>query len=131
MSQENVEIVRSFFEKSDLEAAFELIAEDVTYSFHGEARYLAGAEELFGKPAAARWMVDWFSRFRDYRFEIDEILDWGDRVLVVSTHNAVGRASGVPIQQPTTQVVTVRDGKIVRQDFFGSREEAVEAAGPG
>jgi ketosteroid isomerase-like protein len=73
-------------------------------------------------------VVDWFSRFRDYRFEVEAIA-WGDRVVVVTTHEAKGRTSGVPIREQTAQVMTVRDCKIVRQDFFGERSEALEAAG--
>jgi ketosteroid isomerase-like protein len=60
---------------------------------------------------------------------VEEARDWGDRVLVVTHHRATGRASGAPISERTTQVMTLRGGKIVRQDFFASREEALEAAG--
>jgi ketosteroid isomerase-like protein len=130
MSEENVEIVRGFFEASDLQIAFDAVAEDVTYAFHGDTRRLSGADELTGKPAALKWMVDWFSRFRDYRFEIEEVRDWGDRVLVVTIHHAKGRASGVPIHEQTAQVMMVRDGKITRQDFYADRAEALQAAGP-
>jgi ketosteroid isomerase-like protein len=42
---------------------------------------------------------------------------------------AKGRTSGAPIREQTAQVMTVRDGKIVRQDFFSSKAEALEAAG--
>jgi ketosteroid isomerase-like protein len=128
MSKENVEIARGFFEASDLQTAFDAVAEDVTYAFHGEARRLSGAGELRGKPEAVKWMVDWFSRFRDYRFEIEEVRDWGDRVLVVTIHHAKGRASGAPIRQQTAQVITVRDGEIARQEFYAGRAEALEAA---
>jgi ketosteroid isomerase-like protein len=102
----------------------------VTFAFHGESRRLAGAETVSGKSAAVAWLADWFSRFEpDYRFEVEESLDLGDRVLVVTTHRGKGRTSGVPISGVTAQVMTVRDNKIVRQDFFSSREEALEAAG--
>ena len=63
------------------------------------------------------------------RFEVEEALDWDDHVLVVTTNRGKGRASGVPISRQTAQLMTVRDGKIVRQDFFASRAEALEAAG--
>jgi ketosteroid isomerase-like protein len=102
----------------------------VTFVFHSDARRLAGAETVSGKKAAIDWLTDWFSQFEsDYRFEIEESRDWGDRVLVVTNHRAKGRASGVPISQQTTQVMTLRDGKIVRQDFFANRDEALQAAG--
>ena len=56
-------------------------------------------------------------------------LDWDDHVLVVTANRARGRAGGVPIARQTAQLMTLRDGKIVRQDFFASRAEALEAAG--
>ncbi len=130
MSQENVEIAVRYFEATDLAEAIGALAEDVTLVFHGESRRLAGAETVSGKKGAINWLTDWFSRFDpDYRMEVEESRDWGDRVLVVTNHRAKGRASGVPISEQTTQVMTLRDGKIIRQDFFASRDEALEAAG--
>jgi ketosteroid isomerase-like protein len=130
MSEENVEIVLGYFHATDLAGAIGALDEDVTFAFHGQARRLAGAESVSGKKAAIDWLTDWFSQFEsDYRFEIEEARDLGDRVLVVTNHRAKGRASGVPISQQTTQVMTLRDGKIVRQDFFANRGEALEAAG--
>ena len=131
MSKENVEIAVGYFEATNLAEAIGALAEDVTLVFHGESRRLAGAETVSGKKAAIEWLADWFSRFDpDYRMEVEESRDWGDRVLVVTNHRAKGRASGVPISEQTTQVMTVRNGKIIRQDFFASRDEALEAAGP-
>lgn len=130
MSDESVEVVLGFFNAAEVADAFDALSEDVTFAFHGEARALLGGEKLFGKTAAINWMVDWFSRFRDYHFQIDETRDWGDRVFVATTHEAKGRTSGAPIRRQTAQVMTVRDGKIVRQDFFASPEEALEAAEP-
>jgi ketosteroid isomerase-like protein len=130
MSEENVEVVVGYFEASDLETAIDALADDVTLAFHGQTRHLAGAEIVSGKAAAVGWFADWFSRFdRDYRMEVEEARDWGDRVLVITHHRATGRASGVPISERTAQVMTLSDGKIVRQDFYASREEALEAAG--
>ena len=130
MSQENVETAVGYFEATDLDEAVDALAEDVTFVFHGESRHLAGATTLTGKKAAGALLTDWFSRFAPgYRMEVDESRDWGERVLVVTTHRSKGRASAVPISQQTAQVMTVVDGKIVRQEFFASRDEALEAAG--
>jgi len=130
MSEENLEVVAGYFEAVDLAAAIDALAEDVAFVFHGEIRHLAGAETISGKRAAVAWLADWFSRFGpDYRFEIEESFDWDDRVLVVTTNRGTGRASGVPVSQQTAQLMTLRDGKIVQQDFFASRAEGLEAAG--
>jgi ketosteroid isomerase-like protein len=130
MSQENVEIAVGYFEATDIDRALEALADDVTFVFHGEARHLAGAGTISGKERATKWLADWFSRFDPgYRMEVTDSRDWGDRVLVVTTHHAQGRISAVPITQETAQVMTIADGKIARQEFFSSREEALEAAG--
>ena len=130
MSQENVGIALGYFEANDLSDAVDALADDVTLAFHGEARRLAGAETVSGKMDAVRWLRDWFSLFEsDYQMKVEESRDWGDRVLVVTHHQAKGRASGVPIDERTTQVVTLRDGSIVRQDFYASLQDALEAAG--
>ena len=128
MSKENVEIAVSYFEAESFAAAIDRLADDVTFVFQGETRHLAGAETVSGKKAATEWLTDWFSRFDSgYRMEVTESRDWGDRVLVVTTHHAKGRASAVPITQQTAQVVTVAGGMIVRQEFFPSRDQAVES----
>ena len=130
MSRENMEIAVRYFEATDLAEAIGALAEDVTFVFHGKMRTFAGAETVSGRKAAIEWLTDWFSRFDpDYRMEIKESRDWGDRVLVVPNHRASGRASGIPISEQTAEVLTMRDGKIIRQDFFASRDEALEAAG--
>ena len=127
MSEDNVRIAVGYFEATDLDEGIELLADDVAFVFHGESRHLAGAETVLGKEAAIKWLADWFSRFDSgYRMEVTESLDLGDRVLVVTTHHARGRASAVPISQQTAQVMTVSGGKIVRQDFFPDREQALE-----
>ena|SRR2546430_5065928 len=130
MSRENVEVVVQYFEAANLAAAIELLAEDVTFTFHGQTREIAGAEAISGKSAAVNWLADWFSRFDpDYTMEVEETRDLGDRVLVVTSHHASGRASGVPISQTTGQIMALTAGKITHQDFFTNREEALEPAG--
>ena len=132
MSQRNVEVVVGTFEavnSRDFGAAVDAFAEDVTLVLHGEYRHLGG-EGVSGKENVGAWFADWFSQFEsDYRFEVEESRDLGDRVLVVATHHGRGRASGVPATTRVAYVFTVLDGKIVRDDIYPSREEALEAAG--
>ena len=130
VSQENVDIAVEYFEATDLREGTAALADDVVFVFHGRSRQLAGAGTISGKDLAVEWLRDWFSRFDShYRMEVTESRDWGHRVLVVTAHHAKGRASAVPISQETAQVLTLADGKIVQQEFFSSRGEALEAAG--
>ncbi|MDQ3573258.1 MAG: nuclear transport factor 2 family protein [Actinomycetota bacterium] len=130
MSRESVEIVVAFFESEDLATSIDALAEDVELVFHGELRVLAGADRVSGKQAAIKWFADYFSRFEhDYHFEVEEADDWGDdRVMVVTVHHGKGRSSGLPMARRSANVMTVRDGKIVRQEMFTSPEEALAAS---
>jgi ketosteroid isomerase-like protein len=130
MSQENVEVVIGQFEgvnARDFEAVMDAYADDVVLALHGKLRGLGG-EGAVGKKAVGEWFGEWFRTFgRDYRFEIEESRDWGDRVFVVATHRGQGRASGVPVTQRTAYVYTVREGKVRRVEVWRDREEALEA----
>lgn len=59
----------------------------------------------------------------------EEVIDFGDRVLVASRMTGHGRQSGVALDTALFQVVTLRGGLIVRQKDFTERDAALEAAG--
>ena len=132
MSRENVEVVVGMFENvnvRDFSAVMDAYADDAVLGLHGEVWNL-GEEEVVGKEAVGSWFGDWFRTFdSDYHFEIEETRDWGDRVLIVATHHARGRTSGVQVRQRMAWIYTVLDQKVVRCDAYRDREEALEAAG--
>jgi hypothetical protein len=56
----------------------------------------------------------------------------GDDTAAVLLHlTGRARASGVPLDQRTGQVWTLRDGLLDRSVGYGSRQEALEACGLG
>jgi ketosteroid isomerase-like protein len=69
-----------------------------------------------------------FESFEDFRFDPEELLDFGDRFLVKSKLSGHGTGSGLPVSQPLYQLVTLRRGLTVRLDDFQDRAEALEAA---
>ena len=133
MSRENVEIVVGTFENVNVRnfpAVMDAYADEIVLSLHGELVAL-GAEGAAGKEAVGEWFGDWFRTFgRDYRFEVHETRDWGDRVFIDATHHGRGRASGAPMSDRGGWVYTVRDGLIVRVDAYPDPESALEHAGP-
>jgi ketosteroid isomerase-like protein len=133
MSKENVEVVVGQFEgvnAGDFAAVMDAYADDVVVAVHGELRGLQlGGVGAVGKKAVGEWFGDWFSRFSDYHFDIEESRDWGDRVFIVATHHGRGRTSEVPVTQRTAYVYTVRGGKVCRVDLWRDRAEALKAAG--
>ena len=57
------------------------------------------------------------------------VLDLGDRLLNLGLWRITGRASGVPLDQDLAQLVTLRDGLVIRDQNFTSWDEGLRAAG--
>ena len=84
---------------------------------------------LKGHHGFLRWIDDWDQAWEDWSVEPEEYIEAGDRVLVLTRLSARGRGSGVPVVRRDGMIWTVRDGKAVRLDYYGSTTEALEAAG--
>jgi hypothetical protein len=70
-----------------------------------------------------------FESFENFRFDPQELLDFGTRFLVTGKLSGHGTGSGVPISQVLFQLVSLRRGLTVRLDEFLDREQALEAVG--
>jgi ketosteroid isomerase-like protein len=64
--------------------------------------------------------------FDEIVFEEEEILEFGDEVLVVNTGRFRGRTSGVDVTAHGANVWTIRDGKLARFRFYQTKEDALE-----
>jgi ketosteroid isomerase-like protein len=83
-----------------------------------------------GIDAIRRQVEGWFDAFPDFRASVGEFIDAGDRVVSVTTWQGTGAGSGLPYYQEAAEVLTVRDGKIIRAELgFVDRAAALEAAG--
>ena len=123
MSQQNVEIVRSFTDaylRGDHVGAVSHLAPDVVYEV-GQELPLRRPDELLSM--WQRWEADW------ERIELtpEEYIDAGDQVVLAVRYS--GRARGIELEDRLFEVHTVRDGKIARKREFKTRSEALEAAG--
>ena len=131
MSRENVELVRSgveAFNRGDMDTLRAIAAPDFEYVASG---VVPGTEGVYRGVAdfEARFFEPWWSEFDDPRYEVHEMIDAGDRVVVSQTLRGRGKQSGVEVAWDTWQVWTVRGGNVVRGQGFASRREALEAAG--
>ena len=64
------------------------------------------------------------------RLEVEELIDAGDKVLVLIRFGGRGKLSGAEVEALVWNLWTFRDGEPVRWTYFGEeREEALEAAG--
>ncbi len=129
MSHENVDRMRRAFEaweRDDRRETEALLRELLAPDFEMHPLYLdkvyRGVEGMWAMWADAR------ETWEDYRFELEEILDRDDHVLVIGRVLGRGTASGVPINQPLAMLFTFRDDKAVRGRSFTSKQDALEAA---
>jgi ketosteroid isomerase-like protein len=128
MSQENVEVVRcsyEAYERGDMESALAALDPEVEIYDHD----IPDPGEYRGLDGVLRWQADWETSWQSWRWEAEEFIDAGDRVVAILRVHAKGRGSGADIERIDGAVWTLRDGKGVRLDYYGSRAEAVEAVG--
>jgi len=85
--------------------------------------------EWHGIEGLKKATADYLNVWEDYRFEVEQMIDLGDRVLVLETQTARGRRSGAVISQDVGALLTLRDGRIVRWEYYWERADALEAAG--
>jgi ketosteroid isomerase-like protein len=125
MSQENVEIVRSFTEaylRGDHVGAVSYLAPVVVYEV-GQEMPARRPDEVLAM--WKRWEAEW------ERIELtpEEYIDAGDQVVLAVRYSGRGRASGIEFEDRLFEVHALRDGKVARKHDFKTRSEALEAAG--
>jgi ketosteroid isomerase-like protein len=128
MSREDVEAVRGQYaavNEGDFARAMSCYSDDVELvAWAGDFR----AGTFKGREAVGRWFGDWFSSFRDSRFDVEEMTDLpGGAVLLVADYQGRGKASGVAVRGKVVWVYRLREGKIARVEGYGSRDEALDA----
>jgi ketosteroid isomerase-like protein len=93
----------------------DLMPPDLDAAFHGHD----GMLEL--------WHY-WRDAFEDIRWDPEEILDLGAKLLVTAQQRGHGSGSGVAVSESVFQLFTLRRGLVLRQEDFMERSEALAAA---
>ena len=58
-----------------------------------------------------------------------EVVDLGERIMVVVSMRARGRGSGAPVEMTFVQLWSLRDGKAVSLRDYATKADALEAVG--
>ena len=88
-----------------------------------------GTTEFFGPDAVIDWLRDGASIYSSYYSKIDQIFDSGDQVVVLARQGGRERDSTELVEMAWTQLISFRDGKIVRVQNYSDSARALEAAG--
>ena len=130
MSQENVAIVRAFFEawnSRDTNAVADLVHADVDYypvRKLPEARPCHGPEEVF------QFIARYLDAYSRHEWAIQEVIEVdGDRLLVRVTLRTEGRDSGVKLEGDLYHCFWLRQGRILRVEDHMTLSGALHALG--
>jgi len=128
VSRENVEIVRSFYgawAREVFPGPQELMDPEIEYVNP------AGAVEpgvRRGIEAFNKAVKKVFEGWESWQMEPERITPLGDQVAVVVRYRARGRSSGVEVEGRESALFTLRDGKVVRYEWFHEPDDAYAAA---
>jgi uncharacterized protein len=82
-----------------------------------------------GLDGMRRFLAMFDEVWQDYVIEPEEVVDFGDRYVLVARHRGQGRGSGAGVDRRVGLVGTFRGGMVVRFAFYGSPAQALEAVG--
>ena len=132
MSQENVEIAtRWYVPATSKQQLLDAMAETMALC-HPKVEWTVPEDGTTyrGREGVSHRLKEWLDSFDDYRYEIQRIIDCGgNEVLVEATEVGRGAASGVEVRSTHYELLTIRDGRIVRIREYYSAGDAFEAAG--
>jgi ketosteroid isomerase-like protein len=127
VSDEKIELVRtatSALARGDVAAMEAICHEDVELDW---SQRLMDPEVVRGREGLRQFFHAMREIFDEIAFEEDEIVDYGEEVLVVSTARFRGRMSGAEVRARGANIWTIRDGKLQRFRFYQSKEDALAA----
>jgi SnoaL-like domain len=140
VSQENVDLIRALIPPPEM---------DLVSLFRDETRFAqtsAAVEPLLdpGIESVAVWRggatyagidgfrrmwLDWLEPWAAYHSRADELIDAGDRVVVLVRDRARRDDTEAEVELISGSVWQLRDGRIIRVEFCANRRQALEAAG--
>jgi ketosteroid isomerase-like protein len=130
MSQENVELVRRGYEamnKREFSRMPEFLDPNVEFDM---SRNILNPDTYHGHEGVERLASVVEDTWDDFRVEVHDLVDVGDRVVAEITISGTGRGSGVEAEMRIFNIWTLRDGKAIRvEGGYRDRDEALEAAG--
>jgi ketosteroid isomerase-like protein len=130
VSQENIDLVRRGFEH--FRATGEPLADILAPQFVWDMSKFRGWPEqptYEGAAGARRFLANWISAFDDWRIEVVEIRDAGDRIVAVMRQSGRAKLTGVTVDMLLAQVFTLRDGLETRMEMYADPAEALKAVG--
>jgi uncharacterized protein len=111
----------------DLAAALRAMHPDIEWH---EPPEQPGSRSVYrGHAGVAESILNWVGTWNEYRYELLELIDAGEKVLSVGRQTGRGKGSGVEVTSDLFHLWTIRDGSAVEMRMFMDRSQAFRAAG--
>ena len=124
MPPENVAIVDEslrHYLRGDYDAALSAFSDDV--------ELITALERFHGHEGIVEEARRWHETWEEYRFDVEELVDADDKVVLLYRQVGRGRDSGVEVEECAGWVYTLREGKIIRLEMLPDQATALRAAG--
>jgi uncharacterized protein len=115
----NIKVVQELyraFREQDYDAFLRISAEDIEWiqneGFPGGGTYKGASAVIEGVLKANN------NQWEGFAYQIEEILDAGNSVIVVGKYSGRDRVSGKPMSAAAAHIYDLRDGKIARFRMF-------------
>jgi ketosteroid isomerase-like protein len=123
------ELATEAVNRRDLDAA--LLGYHPEREFHPPREFVDAGffQSCYRGPAGLRNYVSEWSEVwgTDLRLEPEELIDLGNRIVVLAELPTRARASGIPLDAKWAGVMTVRDGDVIHQQDYLDQAEALAA----
>ena len=131
MSRESMDVVQAAIDayfRGDESAMLDRAAPDIIVTQFPDQ---PDVQDYHGHEGLLQVMAEWTGTWDDWSVEILRTREIGDRVLVGARQRGRGKGSGAPVEgdQCYSVISTLRDGRVVLEEFFLDHEQALKAAG--
>jgi ketosteroid isomerase-like protein len=99
---------------------------DCAYAFISQGQVLADATGLEG---ARQLLLDWFEPWESVQFESERFSPVGDKVVVLIRQRGRMAESQNEVEALVAAIYFLKEGRVVRVEWYLDRSEALEAAG--
>jgi ketosteroid isomerase-like protein len=128
VSEENVEVVRRAFIATSggdpTVVEYDPLAE---WDMTGVAGW--PDKDVYRGSEILQFLQAWANSWRDWHFDIEEVLDADSQVFVAIREWGIGVESDASVDQRRYFAVTVEHGRIMRVRMFSDRTDALKAVG--
>jgi ketosteroid isomerase-like protein len=130
MSQKNLEVARRGYEHfiSTGDVLPEIFDPEFILDMSG-FRDWPERKQYHGVQGLRDFLRDWLEPWDEYEFELQELREAGDQVVVLARQAGNSHASGVRVEMEVSHVCTYRLGKTIQLEIYASHAEGLRAAG--